>query len=155
MRGERCRAGGRRRCRVWCAAAADLLPQALKASSFRDFQIAFARSLAFPWINYPRATVIMWLPLAARGADRSCGAGCAATAIEQVTLAMGAWVVLQCAAMAYSRGANGAAPASRYLDMVALGYLANTAAILSWLNPRTSRRRVARVRRRHSWRGFR
>ena len=29
--------------------------------------------------------------------------------------------------MAYSRGANGAAPASRYLDMVALGYLANTA----------------------------
>ena len=48
---------------------------------------------------------------------------------------MGAWVVVQCAAMAYSRGANGAAPASRYLDMVALGYLANTAAILSWLTP--------------------
>jgi hypothetical protein len=113
--------------------------EALKASSFRFFRIAFARSLAFPWIDYPRATVIMWLPLAAVGLT-VVWRRLRATAIEQVTLAMGAWVVLQCAAMAYSRGAMGAAPASRYLDMVALGYLANTAAILSWLHPRNGRR---------------
>ena len=67
LRGECCRPAGRRRCRVWCIAAAGLVPQALKAGSFRDFLIAFARSLAFPWINYPRATVLMWLPLAALG----------------------------------------------------------------------------------------
>ena len=116
--------------------------QALKAGSFRDFLIAFARSLAFPWINYPRATVLMWLPLATLGVI-VVWRRLRTNAIEQVTLAMGAWVVVQCAAMVYSRGANGGAPASRYLDMVALGYLANTAAILAWLNPRTSRRLIA------------
>ena len=109
--------------------------EALKAGTVRNFEIAFARSLAFPSINYPRATVAMWLPLAAVGLI-ALWRRLRTTTIEQVTLAMGAWVVVQCAAMAYSRGANGAAPASRYLDMVALGYLANTAAILSWLATR-------------------
>jgi hypothetical protein len=115
---------------------------ALKAGTLRNFEISFARSLAFPWINYPRATVAMWLPLAVVGLI-VVWRRLRTTAIEQVTLAMGAWVVVQCAAMAYSRGANGAAPASRYLDMVALGYLANTAAILSWLTLRNGRRLMA------------
>ena len=116
--------------------------EALKAGTVRNFEIAFARSLAFPWINYPRATVLMWLPLAASGL-LILWRRLRATAIEQITLAMGLWVVLQCAAVAYSRGANGAAPASRYLDVVALGYLANTVTILSWLNPRNGRRVAA------------
>ena len=108
--------------------------QGLKANSVRFFEIAFARSLAFPWINYPRATVLMWLPLGVVGVGILLRR-LRATAIEQLTIALGIWVVLQCAAVAYSRGANGAAPASRYLDMVAIGYLANTAAILAWLKP--------------------
>ena len=116
--------------------------ETLKAGTLRNFEISFARSLAFPWINYPRATAAMWLPLAAMGLI-VLWRRLRTTTIEQVTLTMGAWVVVQCAAMAYSRGANGAAPASRYLDMVALGYLANTAVILSWLTPRTSRRLMA------------
>jgi len=118
--------------------------EALRAGTVRHFEIAFARSLAFPWINYPRATVAMWLPLTAVGL-LILWRRLRTTAIEQVTLAMGAWVVVQCAAMAYSRGASGAAPASRYLDIVALGYLANTAAILSWLNPRNGRRLMVAV----------
>ena len=116
--------------------------ETLKAATFLNFRVALARSLAFPWINYPRATVIMWLPLTVMGV-MVLWRRLRTTAIERVTLAMGAWIVLQCAAMAYSRGASGAAPASRYLDIVALGYLANTAAILSWLNPRNGRRVVA------------
>ncbi len=116
--------------------------EALKAGTVRNFEIAFARSLAFPWINYPRATILMWLPLTVSGL-MVLWRRLRATPIEQVTLAMGVWVVLQCAAMAYSRGANGAAPASRYLDVVAFGFLANTAAILAWLTPRTGRRVVA------------
>ena len=116
--------------------------ETLKAGTLRNFRVAFARSLAFPWINYPRATAIMWLPLAVVGLI-VLWRRLRTTTIEQVTLTMGAWVVVQCAAMAYSRGANGAAPASRYLDMVALGYLANTTVILSWLTPRTSRRLMA------------
>ena len=111
---------------------------ALKAGTLRTFEIALARSLAFPWINYPRATVAMWLPLTVLGLC-VLWRRLRTTTIEQVTLAIGAWVVVQCAAMAYTRGANGAAPASRYLDMVALGYLANTTAFLSWLSPRTTR----------------
>jgi SAM-dependent methyltransferase len=113
--------------------------EALKAGTLRHFEIALARSLAFPWINYPRATVAMWLPLAVVGLG-VLWRRLRTTTIEQVTLAMGAWVVVQCAALAYSRGANGGAPASRYLDMVALGYLANTTALLSWLGPRNTRR---------------
>jgi SAM-dependent methyltransferase len=111
----------------------------LKAGTLRDFEIALARSLAFPWINYPRAAVAMWLPLTVVGLC-VLWRRLRTTTIEQVTLAIGAWVVVQCAAMAYTRGANGGAPTSRYLDMVALGYLANTTAFLSWLGPRTTRR---------------
>jgi SAM-dependent methyltransferase len=113
--------------------------ETLRAGTLRDFEIAFARSLAFPWINYPRATVAMWLPLAVLGLS-VLWRRLRTTTIEQVTLAMGAWVVVQCAAMAYSRGAGGGPPASRYLDLIALGYLANTAAILAWLDARNTRR---------------
>jgi hypothetical protein len=49
---------------------------------------------------------------------------------EQYVLALAAWVALQAAAVAYSRGANGAVPASRYLDMLSLGFVVNTMALL-------------------------
>ena len=74
--------------------------ETLKAGTLRNFEISFARSLAFPWINYPRATAAMWLPLAAVGLI-VLWRRLRTTTIEQVTLTMGAWVVVQCAAMAY------------------------------------------------------
>jgi hypothetical protein len=49
---------------------------------------------------------------------------------EQHVLALAGWVALQAAAVAYSRGANGAVPASRYLDLLSLGFVVNTMALL-------------------------
>ena len=49
----------------------------------------------------------------------------------ELLLAIGIWAVLQAAAVAYSRGANGAGPiASRYMDILALGALANAGAVV-------------------------
>ncbi len=53
------------------------------------------------------------------------------TPLERMTLALGAWVVVQAAAVAYSRGANGIPPTGRYLDMFSFGLLVNTMALLA------------------------
>jgi hypothetical protein len=98
--------------------------ESLKAASFFYFRVAFARSVAFPFINYPRAAAFMWLPMAVLGLA-ILRRKLKTTAIEQLSIAIAVWVVVQCLAMAYSRGAAGAAPASRYLDLVAFGMIAN------------------------------
>jgi hypothetical protein len=112
--------------------------ETLRAGSFFYFRVALSRSLAFPFINYPRAAALMWLPMAFLALSL-LWRRLRSAPHERFALAMGVWIVLQCLAMAYSRGANGGAPASRYLDVVALGLLANTAVILSWLHGRRGR----------------
>jgi hypothetical protein len=104
--------------------------ESLKAGTFFYFRVSLTRNLAFPFINYPRAVVFMWLPLAILGVA-ILRRKFRTTAIEQVALALAAWVVVQGAAMAYSRGAGGLAPASRYLDLLALGMVANVMAFLA------------------------
>jgi hypothetical protein len=105
----------------------------LKAASVGAFLRAFARNLAFPWITSPRLSLLMWLPLgvlAVMVLVRRFRVG----RIEPYLLSLGAWVVLQAAAVAYSRGANGAVPASRYLDMLSFGFVVNTMALLVVVN---------------------
>jgi hypothetical protein len=104
--------------------------EVLKANSWLAFKVSFARNLAFPWIDSPRASVLVWMPTVAMAAMvlirrfRS-------TPLERITLALGAWVVVQAAAVAYSRGANGIPPTGRYLDMFAFGLVVNTMALLA------------------------
>jgi hypothetical protein len=104
--------------------------EALRAASVFYFAVALARSLAFPFINYPRAAVLMWLPVAGL-AGVVLWRWLKTTAIERLSLALAVWVLVQSLAVAYSRGATGAAPASRYMDMLAFGVIANAMALLS------------------------
>jgi hypothetical protein len=113
--------------------------ESLRAASVFAFVVALTRNLAFPFINYPRAIVLMWLPVV-------CLAGLVlwrrlkSTPIEWMTLGLAAWVVIQSAAVAYSRGATGAAPASRYMDLLGFGVIANAIALLLLLGPTRTKR---------------
>ena len=111
----------------------------LKAGSPFAFTLALARNLAFPWINAPRMSVLMWMPLVVLG-GLVLYRRLRTTGLERFALAMGVWVAFQAAAIAYSRGANGMAPASRYLDILSFALIANVAglaAIVDWRSTRT------------------
>jgi hypothetical protein len=108
---------------------------ALKAHSALIWASVFARSLAWPFCNSAAAALLLYSPLCAlavlyfqrrqmadphnSGRQRKI----------ELLLAVGIWVVLQAAAIAYSRGGDGTeAIASRYMDVLALGALVNGAA---------------------------
>jgi hypothetical protein len=102
----------------------------LKAGTWLAFKVSLARNLAFPWIESPRASVLLWMPLMVV-AGFVLMRRLRSTPLERLSLALGAWVALQCAALAYSRGVNGALPASRYLDMLCFGFVVNTMAVIA------------------------
>jgi hypothetical protein len=110
----------------------------LKAGTWLAFKVAFARNLAFPWIESPRASVLLWVPLMIV-AGIVLVRRLRSTPLERLSLALGAWVAIQCAALAYTRGVNGTAPASRYLDMLCYGFVVNTMAVLAIAALRGSR----------------
>ena len=102
----------------------------LKAGTWLAFKVSFARNLAFPWITSPRLSVLLWVPLLLV-ALVVLVRRLKTTGLEQMSLALGAWVALQAATIAYSRGVNGATPASRYLDMLSFGLVVNTMAMIA------------------------
>jgi hypothetical protein len=102
----------------------------LKAGTWLAFKVSFARNLAFPWIDSPRASVLLWMP-AVIVAVVVLVRRFRSTPLERWTLALAAWTALQCAVLAYSRGVNGIAPASRYLDMLCYGFVVNTMAVMA------------------------
>ena len=114
------------------AAMAPPLPahEYLRAGTWLAFKVAFARDLAFPWVMAPRAAMIVWLPMVALGVLVLVRRFRTA-AFERYLLGLGAWVAVQCAAVAYSRGVDGAVPASRYLDMLSFGFVGNTMALIA------------------------
>ncbi len=100
-----------------------------KAQTTLAFIMAFGRDLAWPCIGNPRNALLMMLPLALlslryllskRGDLRA----------EELTLALGAWVVLQAAATAYARGGWGATIASRHMDLLSIGMVVNAFSIV-------------------------
>ena len=114
----------------------------LKAESLHAFVASLARNLAFPWINSPRRSIV-WLPMVAV-AILVLARRLRSTPLEQMSLALGAWVVMQAAATAYSRGVGGGAPQSRYLDSLSFGFVANSIAMLALLEcGKTRRWRIA------------
>jgi hypothetical protein len=88
----------------------------------------------------------MWLPMLALVAVRVRGRT-STTAIDRFVVALGAWVALQAAAIAYGRGAGGAIPDGRYQDFFSIGFVANAIAlglvVVSGTQERTSARHLA------------
>jgi hypothetical protein len=120
--------------------------ESLKAASAGAWLNVFARSLAWPYCETPILMVVMYLPWAlcmfvmvTTNASRS-------RLCVEILCAIGLWVIAQAAAIAYSRGANGnIAIASRYMDILGLGAVANALCALylvrtmSWTGkPRTA-----------------
>ena len=104
----------------------------LKAGTWLAFKISFARNLAFPWITSPRLSPILWVPLILVALIVLIKR-LKTTNLERMSLALGAWVVIQAGTVAYTRGVNGTAPASRYLDMLSFGLVVNTVALVALL----------------------
>ena len=116
----------------------------LRAHSVVEFLQALATNMAWPWIGERRAAVLMWLPVALLlvpllRRPRSL------TVNDCVTLAVSGWVILNGVAVAYGRGAGAPVPASRYMDFLSLGLIANLMALTALLDRlrRASARRLA------------
>ena len=108
--------------------------QAMKVRTAGDFLASIAHSLQWPWREQTWAAVVLWLPwtLVALGRLRPRPRGETPEPRDDNALlvtGLGGWVLLQVAATAYARGAGGGYPASRYMDTLALGVVANAFAL--------------------------
>jgi hypothetical protein len=87
----------------------------LQAHTPMEFLIALANNLAWPWIVVPPYAAVnlfplfllSWMYLTSKD-ERQCA--------EKATLGIGGWMLLQCMAAAYARGAGGGLPFWRYMD---------------------------------------
>ncbi len=103
--------------------------EALRATSFLDFFKKFGTFAAWPFKNRLFGP-ILWLPLIIL-AWRQISSRKVSGFFEQFLMALGIWTLLQNVAFAYGRGAI----AVRYQDIMAMGSLANCAALLLLLQP--------------------
>jgi uncharacterized membrane protein len=108
---------------------------AIRASSLRVWVNFFGCCLAWPFCTTSAACLIMYLPaglLVARYLSKHPTALCDTWEGQaEALIGVSAWVILQAAAMAYLRGGGTIPPpVSRYMDILALGALANLLAIL-------------------------
>jgi hypothetical protein len=126
------------------AAASPPLPEHayLRARTATDFLGALTQDLAWPWIDRPWLVVVMWLPLGALLAGASLRRA-KTTGLERLVVGLGIWVVLNAGALAYGRGAGAGLPATRYMDVLSLGFVANAVALAAVLE-RTRAGSVAR-----------
>ena len=102
----------------------------LKARTIGEFAGALGHNLSWPWIEYRWLSVAMWLPVAALLVAAIWRRG-KTTALERLVFGLAIWVVLSAAAIAYGRGAGAPMPATRYMDYLSLGFLANTMALVA------------------------
>lgn len=107
----------------------------LKTVSVHAWLIFFGRCLAWPFCQSATVAILMYLPLGLlafvylwRNVD---ALEPKLMRLSELLLGTGLWVILQCAAIAYSRGGDGhGAIASRYMDMLALGAVVNVCALV-------------------------
>jgi hypothetical protein len=95
-----------------------------KAHSLVEWAVSFARMLAWPIIATGWAGALMWLPLGITGLAYLRSSDEVRPRL-QLAVAIGIWSILQSAGLAYGRGALGAAPSSRYMDILTVGWLLN------------------------------
>ena len=108
---------------------------ALKAQNLRDFAFTIIRSLQWPAPATPWFALILWLPffwLVVRVVFSRRPLPVPARAFGYFVFGLGVWVWLQLVATGYARGAGGPPPASRYIDTLVFGLVANAFAI-AWL----------------------
>jgi hypothetical protein len=96
----------------------------LFAKDVSEFMLVFGKALAWPWITPPWISIVLYLPFLAL-VFRTLWLRRKPSAAELFVLALGGWLILQAASMAYARGVGGMAPASRYMDILALGVIVN------------------------------
>ena len=117
----------------------------LKAQSLAAWLHALARCLAWPFSDYPLAGIPLNAPvllLAIRYVrERNFAGQSTPRHATEMILALSLWVCLQAAAMAYARAAEPNMPASRYLDILALGPLSNFLACLALASASADHRR--------------
>jgi hypothetical protein len=102
----------------------------LKAHSVAEFGLALSRGLGWPWVDRPELLLLMWLPLTMLVLTALLRRG-KTTVLERFAVGLAVWVVLHAGATAYGRGAGGAAPATRYMDFLSLGVVANAMALVA------------------------
>ena len=108
----------------------------LKAQNLHDFVFTIIRSLQWPAPLSTWFALVLWLPwtwLVVRVVfvgSRPLSAP--SRAFGYFILGLGVWVWLQLVATGYARGAGGPAPASRYIDTLVFGLIANALALM-WL----------------------
>lgn len=122
----------------------------LKAENFRDFAFTIIQSLQWPAPSSPWFALILWLPwtwLVFRAVFSPRPLTAPSRAFGYFILGLGVWVWLQLVATGYARGAGGPAPASRYIDTLVFGIIANALALVWLATPellsRTARRILA------------
>jgi len=97
----------------------------LYSRNLYEFLTALGKFLAWPWVDYPWLSLLVYLPFFTLIAgivwrnqkpERS----------ELFILAIGIWVITQILAAAFARGAgSGAHPIARYWELISFGILAN------------------------------
>jgi hypothetical protein len=95
----------------------------LQAHSAGEFLSALGANLAWPWIVVPPFALLNLLPLAALAWSHFRGSG--DDQAGELTLVIGLWTILQGAATAYARGAEGKPPGWRYTDSSSFILIAN------------------------------
>ncbi len=127
---------------------------ALHAKTAAEFLLYVARCLAWPLPPHPWLAPLLWAPwltllfLRLRSAlspqlptlNSQLSALHAST--SDFLLAAGAWVLLQIAAVSFSRAGGGGLPASRYGDIAALGLIVSFAALAVLASAHPARRRA-------------
>ena len=117
------------------ALASPSLPghEPLRAKTANEFLFALSNNLAWPWIGVSPFAVLMWLPVCALVVATVWRRG-RTTDLERLAMALGAWVAVNAAAIAYGRGAGAGVPVTRYMDFLSIGLVANAAALIAVLD---------------------
>ena len=106
----------------------------LQAHSVGEFIGTLAANLAFPYLRGPAWSLLSWMPFAiflGLYITRKVKDGSA----ERFILGLGLWVLLQAAAMAYSRAQFGVT--SRYADILIFGLIVNALSIVLLMDRRS------------------
>ncbi|MDM8563344.1 hypothetical protein QUF54_08320, partial [Candidatus Marithioploca araucensis] len=96
----------------------------LRANNVTELMLAFGKNLAWPFVIHPWLSLVLYMPFLAL-VFRTLWLRRKPSQAELFILVLGGWVILQAASMAYARGVGGRIPASRYMDILALGIIVN------------------------------
>ena len=104
---------------------------ALRASSMSAWLNVFARSLAWPYCTIPMLMIVMYLPWGICSFALARPGKRVVQPDREFLFVLGAWVIVQAAAIGYARGEDGHIVIySRYMDILGLGAVANALCLL-------------------------